>query len=145
MGNLQRTALTLAASAALLALVGCANAGGDSPAPPAEPSTPGEEQIMPMTEEQLLGSWSSDERGNPRLEFVIAGEVRGSDGCNGIFSTYAIADGRATIKPFASTLRACQGVDDWLRGVRSVTVEGDTLHAFDGSGTEIGQLKRDGA
>ena len=145
MRSLQRSALALAASAAVLALVGCGSAGGGAADPDPDPTTPGEEQTVPMTEDQLLGKWSSEEPGNPRLEFVTAGEVRGSDGCNGIFSTYAIDGDRATIKPFASTMRACQGVDDWLRGVRSVAIDGDTLRAYDDAGTELGQLQREGA
>lgn len=93
--------------------------------------------------DQILGAWSSDEKGTPRLEFDADGAVVGSDGCNGISTTYTVEGDRVVLEQFVSTLKACQGVDDWLRGVRSVTVDGDTLAVHNESGDEIGQLQRD--
>ena len=68
--------------------------------------------------------------------------MTGSDGCNGIGSTYTVVDGTVEIAPFFSTLKACQGVDDWLRGVSQVQVDGDTLIVLDKNGTKIGELPR---
>lgn len=97
------------------------------------------------SQEELLGGWASDEKGNPRLDFSEDGTVTGTDGCNGISSSYTIEGSRVLVEQFASTLRACEGVDDWLRAVREVTVEGDTMIVKNGSGEEIGELQRDGA
>lgn len=95
-----------------------------------------------MLVDEIVGPWSSDERGNPRLEFAADGTVVGSDGCNGINTTYTVEGDRVVLEQFASTLKACQGVDDWLRGVREVTLDGETLLVMNDSGTEIGSLKR---
>ncbi len=91
----------------------------------------------------LLGSWSADETGKPRLAFDANGGGNGSDGCNGIATSYRLQDDRVQLAPFISTLKACAGVNDWLRGVREVAVQGDTLRVFDASGQEIGQLRRE--
>lgn len=90
----------------------------------------------------LTGRWESHDPGNPWLEFAADGTVTGSDGCNGIFSSYVATDTGATIAKFVSTLKACIGVNDWLRGIHSVQLRGDTLVVCDMSGLEIGELRR---
>ncbi len=97
---------------------------------------------MNAVQEELLGTWTSDETGSPHLEFHEDGKVKGTDGCNGISTSYTIEGDRVMLKKFASTLKACEGVDDWLRGVREVSVDGDTLLVMNASGEEIGQLQR---
>lgn len=90
----------------------------------------------------LIGRWESNEPGNPKLEFTADGAVTGSDGCNGIFSTYVVTDDGAVIGMFVSTLKACFGVDDWLRGIHSVRLQGDIMVVCDRSGAKIGELRR---
>ncbi|WP_449281029.1 META domain-containing protein [Leucobacter sp.] len=94
------------------------------------------------TAQQVLGEWTSDEQGNPTLDFADDGTVRGTDGCNGISSTYTVERDRVLVEKFAATLMACPGVDDWLRAVREVSVDGDTMTVRNGAGEEIGTLQR---
>lgn len=102
-----------------------------------------------MTEKTInfIGTWESDERGTPRLEFTSDGTVRGTDGCNRISTQFESGtDGvSAKLESFASTLKACQGVDTWLRSVREVRIEGDVMRILNSQGEEIGQLQRQSA
>ncbi|MFB7249310.1 META domain-containing protein [Microbacterium sp. NPDC056234] len=126
-----RVGLLLAAAAVLL--TACATAGGQGTAPTSTASPAGPD---------VVGSWGSDATGEPFLEFTEDGKVTGTDGCNGIGSTYTVVDDRVEIAPYYSTLKACQGVDDWLRHLSAVQVDGDTLIVMDKSGTKIGELPR---
>lgn len=122
-------------------LTSCAaNAGSDDTS--SEEIT---EAPMSSTEEQVLGNWLSDEAGDPHLEFADDGTVSGSDGCNGLAGDYVVEEDQVSVKLGASTLKACQGVDDWLRGVKTVTVDGDTMQVMNADGDEIGQLQRSDA
>lgn len=93
-------------------------------------------------ESALIGRWESPEVGAPCLVFAEHGTVTGSDGCNGIHSTYVATEEGAAIAPFVSTLKACIGVNTWLRGVRTVQLRGDTLIVDDVSGEKLGELQR---
>ena len=120
-------------------LTSCAaNAGDDGDG--------GQEEIteapMGNLDEAILGDWVSDEQGDPHLTFTEGGRVSGSDGCNGIGGEYSVSEDVATVTLGAATLKACPGVDDWLRGVTSVTVDGDTMHVMNESGEDIGTLGR---
>lgn len=95
-----------------------------------------------MLEQEIIGKWESAEQGSPSLNFTEDGQVSGTDGCNGISTSYAVEDDLVVLQDFASTRMACPGVDDWLGRVRSVTVEGDTLRVMNRAGEEIGQLER---
>lgn len=108
-------------------------------------ASPGQGSQGAVSQKDLVGGWSSDEAGNPRLQFAEDGTVEGTDGCNGISSTYTIEEGRVLVAKRASTLMACPGVDDWLRAVSEVSVNGDTLVVKNGAGEEIGTLQRDPA
>ncbi|MFA5607941.1 MAG: META domain-containing protein [Leucobacter sp.] len=127
-----------------LALAGCTTAGSsDNPSPTETQETPDmTEPGTALTPEQLLGAWAADEPGDPRLDFADDGTVSGTDGCNGISTTYIIDGERALLEPFASTLKACIDVDDWLRGIDTVIVDGDTMHVYDRGGEELGSLQR---
>ncbi|WP_435747725.1 META domain-containing protein [Microbacterium sp. PMB16] len=92
----------------------------------------------------IVGLWGEDATGKPSLEFTADGEVRGSDGCNGIVTTYTVEGDRIALAPFASTLKACMGVDDWLRGARAAELDGDVLVALDATGERLGELARSG-
>ena len=98
---------------------------------------------MTAENELFIGTWSSDEPGEPHLTFGNDGTVRGSDGCNGISTTFTSDGEIAVLKPFASTLKACSGVDDWLRGVSSVSLDGDIMEVSDSEGEAIGTLQRE--
>ncbi|MGM7672206.1 META domain-containing protein [Microbacterium sp. A93] len=130
--------LTLAAMAgAVTLLVTACSTGtepGSAPTSSAEPD--------PAVVAELVGVWGEDAAGQPHLEFTEDGDVSGSDGCNGIFSTYTADDAHIELAQFASTLKACEGVDDWLRGVRAVEIDGDVLVVMDDAGEKIGELTR---
>ncbi|MGM7679089.1 META domain-containing protein [Microbacterium sp. A94] len=130
--------LTLAAmvGAATLLITGCAagQTPGSAPTSSADPNDP--------VVAELLGSWGEDAAGQPHLEFTADGAVTGNDGCNGIFTSFTVEGDQIDLAQFASTLKACEGVDDWLRGVRAVEVDGDVLVAFNDSGEKLGELTR---
>lgn len=91
----------------------------------------------------IEGLWISDENGRPRLEFHADGTVAGTDGCNGIHTTFTLDGATATLAPALSTLKACTGVDTWLRAVHTVSLEGDELAVYDRAGAKIGRLVRE--
>ncbi|WP_460798134.1 META domain-containing protein [Microbacterium sp. GXF0217] len=126
-----RTAIVVAAAALLLTACAPANGPSDAPTSTASPDEP-----------DVVGSWGSDAAGQPFLEFTAEGTVTGTDGCNGISSTYTVVDDSIEIASFFSTLKACQGVDDWLRGLSTARLDGDTLIVMNREGTKIGELSR---
>ena len=126
-----RAAIVVAAAALLV--TACAPAIGPAGAPTSTASPDASD---------VIGSWGSDAAGEPFLEFTAEGEVTGTDGCNGLRSTYSVVDDTIEIAPHFSTLKACQGVDDWLRGLSKVQVDGDTLIVQDKDGAKIGELPR---
>lgn len=134
MGALSGVVLTVLLSSC------AANAGSDDT--PSEEIT---EAPMSSMEEQVLGNWLSDEAGDPHLEFSEDGTVSGTDGCNGLAGDYVVEEEAVSVKLGASTLKACQGVDDWLRGVKTVTVDDDMMTVMNADGDEIGQLQRSDA
>lgn len=95
-------------------------------------------------EEQVRGAWGAaeEEPNLPRLEFQEGGTLVGTDGCNGISGTYSVDGDSVLLDQAASTLRACEDVDDWLRGGTEIRVDGDQVHVLNAEGTEIGQLDR---
>lgn len=93
------------------------------------------------TAEAIAGTWGSTGDGQPHLIFSD-GSVTGTDGCNGISTTYTVEGDTVTLDPFLSTLRACTGVDTWLRSVHSVTIDGDALIVTNAAGERIGSLDR---
>ena len=125
-----------AMTGAIALLAGCAalNGGGAG-------TDSGDDEMVAQSD--VVGTWTSDEKGKPTLTFDDAGKVSGTDGCNGINSTYKVEGDRVLIESFASTLKACLGVDDWLRAVSEVQVSGDELQVFNDSGAEIGTLQRE--
>jgi heat shock protein HslJ len=119
-------------AAAAILLTACAPAAGPAGGPTSTASP----------EPDVVGTWGSDAKGEPFLEFTAEGKVTGTDGCNGIGSTYTVVDDTVEIAPYYSTLKACQGVDTWLRGLSKVQVDGDTLIVQDKDGAKIGELPR---
>lgn len=85
------------------------------------------------------GRWEAE---GPAFLILENGDLRGSDGCNGILGSYTVTDGRVEVTRGASTLRACPDVDTWLRGLSSAIIDGDTMTVLDGDGATIGTLTR---
>ena len=114
-----------------LLLSGCGGTGTVS-------STNGEESV-----ESVVGRWVSDEKGEPHLKFAENGEVSGSDGCNGILTTYEQDGSTVTLERFTTTLKACIGVDTWLREARVLEIDGSTMTVKNGDEQEIGTMTRE--
>lgn len=93
--------------------------------------------------DEFIGLWGSDENGHPHIELHADGSATGSDGANGIHTTYAVDGRTARLAPRASTLRAVIGVDDWLRAARTLELDGDTLTVRNAKGAVIGTLTRE--
>lgn len=140
---LARVAATIATVILGVSLAACAGAPGNDIEPRSgsngETEAPMERGI---DEDQLIGVWRSDEKGDPFLEFKDDGTFSGSDGCNGLGGEYTVEEDVVRIERGGSTLMACPGVDDWLRKVASVTFEGGTMTVFDKNDEQIGQLHR---
>lgn len=91
----------------------------------------------------FFGTWGTEDEGQPYLNVDGAGTVTGSDGCNTLTGSWGAAgDAGIEFTDVAMTLMACERVDQWLSGLASATVAGDTLTIFDADGTEIGTLQR---
>lgn len=129
--------LAILGAFALMGAACATGAPGGAPTSSSDPSS-GDDAVV----ENLVGLWGEDAKGQPHLEFTADGEVRGSDGCNGIATTYSVNGDRVDLARFASTLKACPGVDDWMRGIRAVEIDGDVLVIKDASGAELGNLSR---
>ncbi len=95
------------------------------------------------TQHDIVGTWGSDEKGHPHLTFDADGHVKGTDGCNGIRTTYEKTGDGAQFGFYASTRRGCPGVSSWLQGVTRVTYEGDTMTAYSGK-KKLGTLDYEG-
>lgn len=104
-----------------------------------------ESSQQPTTQEprSIVGTWGSDEKGHPHLTFTADGRVEGTDGCNGIFTSYEKTDEGAKLGMYASTRRACVGVDSWLKDVTRVELGGDQLTAYSGD-KKLGTLEYEG-
>ena len=90
----------------------------------------------------IAGTWRSDEPGQPYLTFNAEGAAWGTDGCNGINTSYTLDGSTITIEPWIATARACIGIDDWLRMARFADVDGDTMTVRNRSDEVIGTLIR---
>ena len=108
-----------------MVLTGCATSGTDG-APEASP-TP-------------VGTWGADD--GPHLTLEDGGQLTGHDGCNGLSGTWEPDGTEVNFVDVVTTLMACEGVDTWLNGLSSATVDGDTLHVFNDDDAEIGSLDR---
>nr|BFF07814.1 hypothetical protein GCM10023233_27830 [Brevibacterium otitidis] len=162
MRPLHTTALAFAGISMLL-LSACGTGGGngtvsptDSPTASEQPGSTGEntptedptETSKALSEKDIEGVWGSDEKGDPFLNFKTDGNVIGTDGCNGISTTYKIDGATVTLDPWASTMRACEGVDDWLQHARTLELtdsneNADEMTVKDKDGEEIGTLIRE--
>lgn len=70
------------------------------------------------------------------------GSVSGTDGCNGIGSTYTVDGNVADVEPFVSTMMACPGpTSDWLQGMSTVHHFGVLLVVHGEDGSVLGMLR----
>ncbi|WP_158867051.1 META domain-containing protein [Leifsonia sp. AG29] len=90
----------------------------------------------------VVGDWGSQATGQPHLTIQNDGAFSGSDGCNSLSGKGSINGDVITFGPIASTLKACEGVDEWLGKAASGTVSGKTMTVTDSSGTKIGTLEK---
>lgn len=89
------------------------------------------------------GKWTSPEAGDPYLEFSEDGQVKGTDGCNAIKTTWEVDGDKILISSFTTTQKACAGVDTWLSKASSATVEGNVMKIADASGKVVGGLEKE--
>ncbi|MGP9723627.1 META domain-containing protein [Corynebacterium sp. AOP40-9SA-29] len=149
------SALVATLGAAVLA-VGLSACGGDTDgggaastaASTTAPNTEATTVTAPDPDSSLTGTWV-DPDGNGYLTFDDKGGVTGSDACNGIRSTYETGDETgdgadsvtASVAPFPTTMMACgDGWSQWLLGVSTVELHGDSLTVLDQDGGELGTL-----
>jgi heat shock protein HslJ len=116
-----RTHRALGALAVVLLLAGCTGHPGDG---------------------TVAGRWGSTAAGRPNLDIREDGAFTGSDGCNHLSGTARIDGDRVSFGAIASTLMACEGVDEWLARASAATVSGDTMTVKDEAGATIGTLRR---
>ena len=91
----------------------------------------------------VTGTWGTpDATGTPGLELNADESVTGTDGCNRMVGTWSLNGDTVEFGTFASTLMACEGVDTWLSGASTATVDGATMTIQDAGGDEIGTLER---
>ena len=114
-----RPTLAVAALVALAALTGCSSSGS-SPA----------------------GDWGQVASGQPSLTIKTDGTFSGTDGCNRLTGQGSIDGDTITFGPMASTLMACQGVDEWLNKAATGTAKGSTMTVYDQQGSKIGTLDK---
>lgn len=123
---MKRLFALLAASSLVLALSACG--AQDQPAETAA-ADPG-------------GAWGSHEAGKPWLNLGADGALTGNDGCNSLSGTWTKTGDGADFGAIASTKMYCEGVDSWLGGAATATLQQDTLTVKDAKDQVIGTLQR---
>ncbi len=117
--RLVRPAFVVAAVMVVAALAGCSSSGSS-----------------------FTGTWGQDAPGQPSLTIKDDGTFSGTDGCNALSGKGTISGGTFTFGLFASTTKACEGVQPWLNLADTATVDGTTLTVYKSSGTKIGTLDK---
>jgi hypothetical protein len=117
--GLARIMFSVAAIVALAALAGCSSSGS-----------------------AFTGSWGDDATGKPSLTIESDGTFSGTDGCNPLKGKGSVSGNTFTFGPFASTLKACEGVTPWLNLASTAKVDGDTLIVYRSGGQKIGTLDK---
>lgn len=125
---------TLAAVGVLL-LAGCATA---APASPGGSSAPTSAEPSPTP--TATATWSSAQPGEPTLALYSDGTLGGFDGCNAFGGTYTREGDTIQLELGFGTLKACIGVDTWLRNAGSAEIVDGTLRVYDLEGDPLGIL-----
>lgn len=123
--HLHRAVLVFLAVAFAAALAACGPGSADAP-----------------LEERVLGQWGDDDGASPWLRFEADGTLTGSDGCNRMSGSWAVADELVTTSEVVRTLMWCEDYTEWIGGLSAVEVDGDELIVFDADGERIGALSR---
>ena len=121
--KIARIALAVTAALALTALAGCSSSGSSS-------------------DSSFTGTWGEDATGQPSLTIDSDGTFSGTDGCNPVQGTGTVSGDTFTFGPFASTMKACEGVTPWLNLADTAKVDGDTLVVYKTGGEKIGSLDK---
>ncbi|WP_291480322.1 META domain-containing protein [Corynebacterium sp.] len=130
------TRKVLTGAVAALAVVGLAGA----PAATAQPAVPGSS----VPDVPFTGTWvDADPAGAAEVTFD-QGRISGTDGCNGVGSSYTVEGNVADVDPFISTLMACTGAwSPWLQGMSTVHHYGAVLVVHGEDGAVLGVLRPD--
>ncbi len=76
------------------------------------------------------------------LVLAADGALSGTDGCNQLVGSWSQTGPTVDFGDVGSTRMYCAGVDTWLSGLATGTLDGTTMHVLDVDGTEIGTLTR---
>ncbi len=114
-----RPALIVAAVIAVAALSGCSSSASS-----------------------FTGTWGSNASGQPNLTIKDDGHWSGTDGCNAMSGKGTVSGDTFTFGPFASTLKACEGVTPWLNLANTAKVDGSNLVVYNTGGAKIGTLAK---
>jgi hypothetical protein len=117
--RLVRPAFVVAAIVVVAALAGCSSSGSS-----------------------FTGTWGSSASGQPNLTIKDDGTFSGTDGCNAMSGKGTVSGDTFTFGPFASTLKACEGVTPWLNLAHTAKVDGNTLVVYKNGGEKIGTLDK---
>ena len=89
-----------------------------------------------------IGQWvESDARDAAFLTLSADGTLSGSDGCNNLIGSWeATGDSSVAFGPIGSTLKFCEGVEVWLGGAATATIQSGVMTIQDAEGEVLGQL-----
>ena len=89
-----------------------------------------------------IGYWVEERTPeSPFLSISADGTFSGNDGCNVIRGSWeAVDDSAVQFSDIATTLMACEGVDQWLSQASLVRVRAGVLTVQDADGVVLGQL-----
>ena len=90
----------------------------------------------------FTGDWGSTASGQPHLTIKDDGSFSGSDGCNAMSGKGSVSGDTYTFGPFASTLKACEGVNPWLSRANTAKVSGSDLVIYANGGQKVGTLPK---
>ncbi|PYG01959.1 hypothetical protein SAMN05216184_101424 [Georgenia satyanarayanai] len=106
------------------------------------------EELSPATAGRLTGRWGPAEgtyETDPHVVLHDDGSWAGSDGCNGVWGDWALADAGWLLSTGGpSTAIGCDGapVGSWVAGAALAGLDGDVLVLLDRDATELGRLER---
>ncbi|MEJ6548504.1 META domain-containing protein [Corynebacterium sp. USCH3] len=133
--TLTRKVLTGAVAAlAAVGLVGIPTAA-------AQPGIPGS-SVPSLPAVPFTGTWvDANPAGGAKVTFD-QGRISGTDGCNGVGSSYTVSGNVADVDPFVSTMMACTGPwSQWLQGVSTIHHYGALLVVHGDDGGVLGVLR----
>jgi heat shock protein HslJ len=96
----------------------------------------------PASADSVVGTWGDTAANQPHLVLSDDGTVTGTDGCNGIATSFAVDGTSIEFESFMSTFKACSGVDTWLSAIHTAVVDGDEMIVSNAKGERIGTLAR---